>query len=188
MAACALLNIGVLLTNTLNMMLTQGYYVHLRSLFDFGWCRIHAFISQWIRGMASWILVVVAFDRFQQSKTIHRPTRKNNHIVLLTLLITGAILFVPNLHYLLFVGNRVVLVENTTFLACFYNKHSNDTIQWFFGTTNIWQELVIYIIIVSSISRLLLMLFSCRYEMLEDNQVVSSVCQILRSFLDEILF
>ena len=179
MAACALLNIGVLLTNTLNMMLTQGHYIHLRSLFDFSWCRIHAFISQWIRGMASWILVMVAFDRFQQSKTIHRPTRKNNHIVLLTLFITGAILFVLNLHYLLFVGNRVVLIENTTFLACFFNKHSNDTIHRFFGTTNTWQELVTYIIIVSSISRLL-MLFSCRYEMLEDNQVVSSICQILR--------
>ncbi|CAF3867554.1 unnamed protein product, partial [Rotaria sordida] len=37
MAVCALLNIGVLLTNTLNMMLSQGHSIHLRSLFDLGW-------------------------------------------------------------------------------------------------------------------------------------------------------
>ena len=82
MAVCALLNIGVLLTNTLNMMLSQGYAIHLRSQFDFGWCRMNAFVAQWIRGMASWILVLVAFDRFQQSKTVRRTQTKNNHIVL----------------------------------------------------------------------------------------------------------
>ena len=155
MAACALLNIGVLLTHTLNMMLTQGYYIHLRSLFDFSWCRIHAFVAQWIRGMASWILVMVAFNRFQQSKTIRRPTRESNSIVFLTLVITGLILFILNLHYLLFTGHEV-LIENTTFLACMFDKHSNDTIQRFFGATSTWQELVIYIIIVSSNSKLLM--------------------------------
>ena len=152
MAACAFLNIGVLLTNTLNMMLTQGYHIHLRSLFDFSWCRINVFVAQWIRGMASWILVIVAFDRFQQSKTIRRTPRKNNYIVLLTLFIAGIILLIFNLHYLFFTGNKVTLVENTTFLACYFDKHSNDTIQRFFGKTSTWQEVVTYIIVVSSIS------------------------------------
>jgi hypothetical protein len=150
MAACALLNIGVLLTNTLNMMLTQGYHIHLRSLFDFGWCRMNAFVAQWIRGMASWILVVVAFDRFQQSKAVRRTPRNNNPIVIFTMFITGFILFILNLHYLLFTGNKVVLVENTTFLACMFDKHTNSTIQNFFGKTSRWQELVTYIIVVSS--------------------------------------
>lgn len=162
MAACALLNIGVLLTNTLNMMLTQGYYIHLRSSYDFAWCRIHAFIAQWIRGMASWILVMVAFDRFQQSKTIRRVTRNSNSVVLLTLVITGLILFIFNLHYLLFTGHKVV-IENTTFLACAFDKHSNDAIQRFFGVTSTWQELVIYIIIVSSHGKLLLAFFDEDY-------------------------
>jgi len=149
MAVCALLNIGVLLTNTLNMMLTQGYNIHLRSQFDFGWCRMNAFVAQWIRGMASWILVMVAFDRFQQSKTVRRSPSKNNHIVIYTMFITGFILLILNLHYLLFTGNKVILAENTTFLACIFDKHSSNVFQRFFSSTSTWQELITYIIIVS---------------------------------------
>jgi hypothetical protein len=158
MAACALLNIGVLLTNTLNMMLSQGYHIHLRSLFDFGWCRMNAFVAQWIRGMASWILVIVAFDRFQQSKAVRRTLRNNNSIVILTMFITGFILSILNLHYLLFTGNKVILVENTTFLACIFDKNSNNTIQAFFGKTSTWHELVTYIIVVSSNSKSLIII------------------------------
>jgi hypothetical protein len=150
MAVCALLNIGVLLTNTLNMMLTQGYDIHLRSQFDYGWCRMNAFVAQWIRGMASWILVMVAFDRFQQSKIVRRtPTTKKNHVVLITMVITGFILLILNLHYLLFTGNKVVLAENTTFLACMFDKHSENAVQRFFASTSTWQELFTYIIVVS---------------------------------------
>ncbi|CAF1127579.1 unnamed protein product [Rotaria sp. Silwood1] len=156
MAVCALLNIGVLLTNTLNMMLTQGYDIHLRSQFDFAWCRINAFVAQWIRGMASWILVIVAFDRFQQSKTVRRTTRNNNkHTVLYTMIITGFILLLLNLHYLVFTGNKVVLAENTTFLACIFDKHSENSIQRFFASTNTWYELVTYIIVPSILSLVL---------------------------------
>ncbi|CAF1034171.1 unnamed protein product [Rotaria sordida] len=147
MAVCALLNIGVLLTNTLNMMLSQGYDIHLRSQFDFAWCRINAFVAQWIRGMASWILVIVAFDRFQQSKTIRRTPTKNKHTVLYTIIITGLILLLLNLHYLLFTGNKVVLSENTTFLACIFDKYSENNFQKFFASTSTWQELVTYIIL-----------------------------------------
>ncbi|CAF1288770.1 unnamed protein product [Adineta steineri] len=148
MAVCALLNIGVLLTNTLNLMLTQGYHIHIRSLFDFGWCRMNTFVAQWIRGMASWILVAVAFDRFQQSKTVRRTQRKDDYTVIFTMLITGLVLFILNLHYLLFTGNTVTLPEhNTTFLACFFDKNSGNGIQNFFGKTSIWQELVVYIIV-----------------------------------------
>ena len=150
MAVCALLNIGVLWTNTLNMMLTQGYGIHLRSLFDFGWCRFNAFVAQWIRGMASWILVIVAFDRFQQSKTVRRPLNRKNSTVLITLLITGLILFVLNLHYLLFTGNRVLLDQNTSFLACIFDKQSQNRVQIFLAETSFWQELVTYTIVVSS--------------------------------------
>lgn len=149
MAACAVLNLGVLLTHTLNMMLTQGYDIHLRSQFDFSWCRMNAFVAQWIRGMASWILVMVAFDRFQQSKTVRRSIRKNNYTVIYTMFITGVILIFLNLHYLLFTGNKVKLTENTTFLACIFDKHSDDPIQKFLSSTNAWQELVTYAIVVS---------------------------------------
>jgi hypothetical protein len=150
MAVCAVLNIGVLLTNTLNMMLTQGWAIHLRSQFGLGWCRMNAFVAQWIRGMASWILVLVAFDRFQQSKTVRRSlTTRNNYIVLLTISITGFILLILNLHYLLFAGSKVVLSENTTFLACMFDKYSHNGVQRFFASTSTWQELVTYIIVVS---------------------------------------
>lgn len=151
MALCALLNIGVLLTHTLNMMLTQGHGIHLRSLFDMGWCRINAFVSQWIRGMASWILVIVAFDRFRQSKTIRRTPTNRNSIVFYTMLITSLVLIILNLHYLLFTGSRVSLGGSTIFLACIFHKHSNSPIQRFFAATNTWQELVAIIIIVSFI-------------------------------------
>lgn len=151
MAVCALLNIGVLLTNTLNMMLTQGYGIHLRSLFDIGWCRINAFVAQWIRGMASWTLVIVAFDRFQQSKTVRRPLNTKNSTVFLTMFITGLILIVSNMHYLLFTGNTVLLDRNTSFLACIFDKHSHSSAQQFLAATNTWQELVIYTIVVSSV-------------------------------------
>ncbi|CAF1237354.1 unnamed protein product [Rotaria magnacalcarata] len=147
MAVCALLNIGVLLTNTLNMMLTQGYDIHLRSQFNFAWCRLNAFIAQWIRGMASWTLVIVAFERFQQSKTVrHTPVNKK-HIVLLTMVATGFILLIFNLPYLLFTGSKVVLAENTTFLACMFDKRSQNKFQRLFASTSKWQELVTYIIV-----------------------------------------
>lgn len=149
MAVCALLNIGVLLTNTLNMMLSQGYDIHLRSQFDFGWCRINAFIAQWIRGMASWILVIVAADRFQQSKQVRRPLIRKTYRVLKIMIITGMIIFILNLHYLFFTGNKVVLAENTTFLACIFDKYSDNRIQKFLASTSMWQELVTYTIIVS---------------------------------------
>lgn len=152
MAVCALLNIGVLLTNTLNMMLTQGYHFHLRSIFGFPWCRVNAFVAQWIRGMASWILVIVAFERFQQSKSVRRTPTNRRHIVLITMLITGFILFILNLHYLLFAGNKVLLAENTTFLACIFDKHHNESrYHRYFASTSIWQELITYIIVVSFI-------------------------------------
>ncbi|CAF1018334.1 unnamed protein product [Adineta ricciae] len=147
MAVCALLNIGVLLTNTLNMMLTNGFNIHLRSQFDVGWCRMNAFIAQWIRGMASWILVLVAYDRFQQSKTIPRAQKKDDYKVAVTICVTGFILFILNLHYLLFAGSKVDLLENTKFLACIFNKQSNDTMHKFFASTSTWQELVTYIIV-----------------------------------------
>ncbi|CAF3251893.1 unnamed protein product [Rotaria sp. Silwood2] len=155
MAVCAILNIGVLLTNTLNMMLSQGYDIHLRSQFDFAWCRINAFVAQWIRGMASWILVIVAFDRFQQSKTVRRSPTNNKHIVLFTMIITGFILLLLNLHYVLFTGNKVVLSENTTFLACIFDKHSENNFQKFFASTSTWQELVTYIIVPCILSLIL---------------------------------
>jgi hypothetical protein len=145
MAVCALLNIGVLLTNTLNMMLTQGYDVHLRSQFNFGWCRMNAFVAQWIRGMASWILVLVAFDRFQQSKSVRRTPKNNNYTVLITISITGLILLILNLHYLLFAGSIIELSGNTPFLACIFDKRSKSGIQKFFASTSAWQELVTYI-------------------------------------------
>ncbi|CAF3397528.1 unnamed protein product [Rotaria socialis] len=147
MAVCALLNIGVLLTNTLNMMLTQGYDIHLRSQFNFAWCRLNAFVAQWIRGMASWALVIVAFERFQQSKTIRRTPVKKKNIVLLTMVVTGFILLIFNLPYLLFTGSKVVLAENTTFLACMFDKHSQNKFQRLFASTSNWQELVTYIIV-----------------------------------------
>jgi hypothetical protein len=149
MAVCAILNIGVLLTNTSNMMLTQGHGIHLRSLFDLGWCRINAFVAQWIRGMASWILVIVAFDRFQQSKTIRRTTTNKNHLVFYTMLITSLILLILNLHYLLFTGSKVSLDGTTLFVACLFYKQSNSSIQRFFASTSTWQELVTIIIVVS---------------------------------------
>jgi hypothetical protein len=149
MAVCALLNIGVLLTNTLNMALTQGYKIHVRSLFNLGWCRINAFVSQWIRGMASWILVIVAFDRFQQSKTVRRTPAGKNRRVSYMIVTTGLILVPFNLHYLLFTGSRVALTEHVTFLACIFHKHSEHPAQRFFAWTNTWQELVTIIIIVS---------------------------------------
>lgn len=149
MAVCALFNIGVLLTNTLNMMLSQGYTIHVRSLFGFGWCRINAFVAQWIRGMASWTLVIVAFDRFQQSKTIRRaaPTQ-NTRRVFLTILVTGLTLVPFNLHYLFFAGSRVYLGDGTTFLACIFFKSSENKIQRIFARTSTWQELVTIIIVV----------------------------------------
>jgi hypothetical protein len=149
MGVCALLNIGVLLTNTLNMMLTQGYDFHLRSLFDLGWCRINTFVAQWIRGMASWILVIVAFDRFQQSKSIRRISIGRGHIVFYTMFITSLILSILNLHYLLFTGFRVALNGITPFLACAFNEQSDNFMQKFFASTNTWQELVTIIIVVS---------------------------------------
>ena len=166
MAVCALLNIGVLLTNTLNMMLTQGYDIHLRSQFNLGWCRVNAFVAQWIRGIASWILVVVAVDRFQQSKLIPRPNARRNHSVLLTIAITSCILFVLNSHYLIFTGSRVILTQNATFLACIFDKYSVDPVQKFLSETSLWQELVTYTIFVrirrrrqtDSIARLSLLL------------------------------
>jgi len=150
MAVCALLNIGVLLTNTSNMMLSQGHDIHLRSLFDKGWCRINAFVAQWIRGMASWILVVVAFDRFRQSKTIRRVPINKNHIVFYTIFIISLILLILNLHYLLFTGSKVSLGGNTIFLACIFHKLSESSIQRFFASTSTWQELVTIIIVVSA--------------------------------------
>ena len=150
MAVCALLNIGVLLTNTLNMMLTNGHNYHIRSLFDMGWCRINAFIAQWIRSMASWILVIVAFERLQQSKSVRRAPTRNSHIVFYTMFITSLILLIINLHYLLFTGEHVKL-GNEIFLACLIPKNSTNYVKKFFGKTNNWQELVTIIIIVSLI-------------------------------------
>ncbi|CAF1147967.1 unnamed protein product [Rotaria sordida] len=158
MAVCALLNIGVLLTNTLNMMLSQGHSIHLRSLFDLGWCRINAFVAQWIRGMASWILVIVAFDRFRQTKTLRRTSTRNNCTVLYTMFITSVILLILNLHYLLFTGSTVSLNGNTPFVACIFYKRSEDYIQRFFASTSTWQELVT-IIIVPCILTLILNIF-----------------------------
>lgn len=149
MAVCALLNIGVLLTNTLNMMLSQGHGIHLRSLFDLNWCRINAFVAQWIRGMASWSLVIVAFDRFRQSKTVRRTPTRNNRTVLYTMLVTSLVLLVLNLHYLLFTGSTISLNGNTPFLACIFYKQSTETIHKFFASTSTWQELVTIIIVVS---------------------------------------
>ena len=151
MAVCALLNIGVLLTNTSNMMLTQGFDIHLRSQFGFAWCRFNAFVAQWIRAVASWMLVVVAFDRYRQSKQVRRPLTKNKFLVLITFLITSAVLLVLNLHYLFFTGNMVTLDGNTLFLACIFDKSSDSKIQIFFASTSRWQELVTYIIVVRRI-------------------------------------
>ncbi len=149
MAVCALLNIGVLLTNTLNMMLSQGHGFHWRSLFDLGWCRINAFVAQWIRGMASWILVIVAFDRFRQSKTVRRTPANGNPIVFYTMCVTSLILLILNLHYLLFTGSKVPLDNKTIFVACIFHKLSDNPIQRFFASTSTWQELVTIIIVVS---------------------------------------
>jgi len=149
MAVCALFNIGFLLTNTLNMMLSQGYDIPFRSLFDFGWCRMNAFVAQWIRGMASWILVLVAFDRFQQSKTVRHIPKNNHYTVLIAICVTGLILLILNLHYVFFTGSHVKLDGNTTFLACIFYKESDSFIQRFFASTTLWQELVTYIIVVS---------------------------------------
>ena len=149
MAVCALLNIGVLLTNTVNMMLSQGHAYHLRSLYDLGWCRFHAFLSQWIRGMASWILVIVAFDRFRQSKTIRRTPMNRNPVVFHTMIIASLILVVLNIHYLLFTGSKVALEGNVLFLACIFHPQSTNRIQKFFASTSTWQELVTIIIVVS---------------------------------------
>ena len=148
MGICALLNIGVLLTNTLNMTLTQGFGFHLRSLFDLGWCRLNAFIAQWIRGMASWSLVIVAADRFQQSKSVTRTPTRGNHSVVYVMLGTSVLLVVLNLHYLLFTGSHVS-IEGVQFLACLFYKQSNSTMQVFFAKTNTWQELGTIIIVVS---------------------------------------
>jgi hypothetical protein len=153
MAVCALLNIGVLLTNTLNMMLSQGHDFHLRSLFDLGWCRMNAFVAQWIRGMASWILVIVAFDRFRQSKSVRRTPMNKNPIVFYAMLISGLILVILNLHYLLFTGSKISLNGNTPFLACMFYKQSESSIQRFFASTSTWQELVTIIIVVSFLYR-----------------------------------
>jgi len=150
MAVCALLNIGVLLTNTLTMMLTLGYRIHFRSLFDLGWCRMNVFVAQWIRGMASWILVIVAFDRFRQTKTVRRTPTRKNHMVFYTMFTTSFILLILNLHYLLFTGSSIPLDDNTNFIACIFHKHSMDPIQRFFASTSIWQELVTIIIVVST--------------------------------------
>ncbi len=149
MAVCALLNIGVLLTHTLHMMLTQGHQFHLRSIFDLGWCRLNAFVAQWIRGMASWVLVIVAFDRFRQSKTIRRTQTNKNHMVFYTMFITSFILLILNLHYLLFTGSKVTLDGGTIFLACIFHKQSHNLFQKFFASTSTWQELVTIIIVVS---------------------------------------
>ena len=149
MGICALLNMGVLLTNTLNMTLTQGFGIHFRSLFDLGWCRVNAFIAQWIRGMASWTLVIVAADRFQQSKSVTRTTARGNHSVAYVMLGTSVILVVLNLHYLLFTGTHVTLGE-VKFIACLFYKQSSSRIQVFFAKTNTWQELVTIIIVVST--------------------------------------
>jgi hypothetical protein len=133
-------------------MLSQGHQFHLRSLFDLGWCRLNAFVAQWIRGMASWVLVIVAFDRFRQSRSIRRIQTNKNHVVLYTMLITGFILAILNLHYLLFTGSKVSLGDTTIFVACIFHKHSDNVFQKFFASTSVWQELVILIIVVSLIS------------------------------------
>ncbi|CAF2065064.1 unnamed protein product [Rotaria magnacalcarata] len=158
MAVCALLNIGVLLTNTLNMMLSQGYGIHLRSLFDLGWCRINAFVAQWIRGMASWILVIVAFDRFQQSKLVRHTSTRKSSVVPYTLFISSLILLILNLHYLLFTGTKLSLNGITPFIACIFYHQSKNHIQRFFASTSTWQELVT-IIIVPCILTLILNIF-----------------------------
>ena len=149
MAVCTLLNIGVLLTNTMNMLLSVGYGIHFRSLFDLGWCRVNVFIAQWIRGMASWFLVVVAFDRFRQSKIIRRTPARDQHTVSHTIIITSLLLLITNLHYLLFTGEQVPLSNKTLFLACIFHKNSENPAQRFFASTNAWQELVTIIIVVS---------------------------------------
>lgn len=148
MAVCALLNIGVLLTHTLNMMLSQGYNIHIRSLFHLSWCRINVFISQWIRGMASWILVIIAFDRFQQSKRVRRTPTRKNYLVFYTIFIISFILLVFNVHYLLFTGVNVILNDNTQFLACILSKTAESSIERFIASTNTWLELFTIIIVV----------------------------------------
>jgi len=152
MAVCVLFNIGVLLTHTLNMMLTHGHGIHIRSIYDVGWCRFHAFLSQWIRGMSSWILVIVAFDRFRQSKVVRRTTTitSRNPIVIRRMLVASVILAFLNLHYLLFTGDRVILNGNIPFLGCVFHKTSPNRMQRFFASTSTWQELFTIIIVVSS--------------------------------------
>lgn len=157
MAICALLNIGVLFTNTLNLTLSVGYSIHFRSLFTLGWCRFNTFVAQWIRGMASWFLVIVAFDRYRQSKSVRRTPTRNNHTVFYTIFVTCLVLFLLNLHYLLFIGERIPLNDETMFLACIFFRQSRDRIQRFFAATNTWQELVIITIVVSSLP----MFFCC---------------------------
>ncbi|CAF0756956.1 unnamed protein product [Adineta ricciae] len=158
MAVCTLLNIGVLLTNTMNMLLSVGYGIHFRSLFDLGWCRVNVFIAQWIRGMASWFLVIVAFDRFRQSKIIRRTPARDQRTVSHTIIITSLLLLITNLHYLLFTGEQVPLSNKTLFLACIFHKNSENPAQRFFASTNAWQELVT-IIIVPCILTLILNIF-----------------------------
>lgn len=163
MAVCALLNIGVLLTNTSNMMLSQGYGIHLRSQFGFAWCRMNAFIAQWIRAVASWMLVIVAFDRFRQSGRVRRPLNRTRSAVIVPFLGTSFVLLIFNLHYLFFTGNIVTLAENTTFLACIFDKVSESQIQRFFARTSHWQELVMYITVVRwKLKKLLPSIFSLK--------------------------
>ncbi|UJR27281.1 hypothetical protein I4U23_008576 [Adineta vaga] len=158
MAVCAISNIGVLLTNTLHMSLSNGYGIHVRSLFNLSWCRTNVFVSQWIRGMASWFLVVVALDRFRQSKIIRRTPSRDKHTVSYTIIKISLFLLVLNLHYLLFTGIRIPLNHETMFLACIFHKNSSSAIHRFFASTNTWQELVT-IIIVPCILTLILNIF-----------------------------
>ncbi|CAF1249041.1 unnamed protein product [Adineta steineri] len=158
MAVCAVLNTGVLLTNTLNLTFSLGYGIHVRSLYDLGWCRLNVFIAQWIRGLASWFLVIVAFDRFRQSKTIRRIPARKNPMLFYSIFIAGFILLILNVHYLLFLGQRVSLDNQESFLACIFHKNSLDPVQRFFAKINMWQELVT-IIIIPCILTLILNIF-----------------------------
>ncbi|CAF0889550.1 unnamed protein product [Didymodactylos carnosus] len=150
MAVCSLLNVGVLLTNTLYMTLVMGWQIDLRS--SILWCRIHVFVSQWFRGFASWILVIVAIDRYRRSRSLRPRTQSKNHIVTIRCVIAGLALVFPNIHYLLLIGGVVTLkADGVTYehYACSFHKYSTNPIHSWLASSNTWLELITIIFIPS---------------------------------------
>ncbi|CAF1175160.1 unnamed protein product [Didymodactylos carnosus] len=152
MAVCSILNVGVLLTNTLYMMLVMGFNIDIRGTVF--WCRMHVFISQWFRGFASWTLVIVAIDRYKRSRSLRPKTssKNNSNSEIIIVCIAGLILIFPNIHYLVLIGDYVKLESDGQIVnhyACTFLKNNTNSLHSWLASSNAWLELITIIFIPS---------------------------------------